>query len=111
MKQLDGNTEEILALGDIGEKFRAFGLNVQTIDGNDIEAIYEAIQNTKNSDKCSCIVLNTIKGKGLPSIESIKLNHHIQFPSSEAASCIELLTKELAALEAKLEEKGLEKYV
>lgn len=64
-RQLDGACEDIMSHGDISKKFEAFGWYVQSIDGHDIEAIYDAIQNAyANEGKPSCIVLNTIKGKG-----------------------------------------------
>ncbi|MGI6181070.1 MAG: transketolase [Agathobaculum sp.] len=63
--QLDGTTDKICALGDIGAKFAEFGWYAQTVDGHDVEAIDAAIENAKKqTDKPSMIVLNTIKGNG-----------------------------------------------
>jgi transketolase len=78
-KQLDGATEEVLGLGDIVGKFKSFGWHVQDIDGSDTAAIKTAIDAAKAvKDIPSCIVLNTIKGAGIPCVASIELNHHIQ---------------------------------
>lgn len=77
-KQLDGTTEEIMDMGDIAAKFTAFGWHVQSIDGGDVEAIAKAVEIAKaEKNKPSCIVLNTVKGAGVPCIEEIELNHHI----------------------------------
>ena len=63
--QLDGTTDEICGLGDIAAKFREFGWYAQSVDGHDVAAIDEAIENAKKqTDKPSMIVLNTIKGNG-----------------------------------------------
>lgn len=65
--QLDGrtDTDDICNVGDVAEKFRAFGWFVQDIDGHDVEQIDEAIQKAKaNTGTPSMIVLNTIKGIG-----------------------------------------------
>ena len=63
--QLDGPTDDILAHSDIAAKCAAFGLYTQEIDGHDVTAIYEAIQNAQSKKGVpSCIVLDTIKGKG-----------------------------------------------
>lgn len=79
-KQLDGTTEEVSDMGDIGAKFAAFGWHTQTINGNDILEISAAIEKAHaEKGKPSCIVLNTAKGAGLPMVEEIALNHHIVF--------------------------------
>lgn len=78
-KQLDGYTDDILALGDLDKKFEEFGFFTQRIDGADIEALNKALEAAKNTKgKPSCIVLNTVKGKGIKALEDMLLNHHIQ---------------------------------
>jgi transketolase len=78
-KQLDGTTEEVNDMGDMAAKFAAFGWSVQSIDGGDVEAIEAAVMAAQAmAGKPSCIVLNTVKGAGVPCIEAIALNHHIQ---------------------------------
>ena len=63
--QLDGPTDDILAHGSLVKKAEGFGLYTQEIDGHDVTAIYNAIQNAyAKKGVPSCIVLNTIKGKG-----------------------------------------------
>ena len=68
--QIDGDTEKVMALGNIGEKLSAFGWNIMEIDGHNIRAIYEAIETAKKSDKPTAIVANTIKGKGVSFMEN-----------------------------------------
>ena len=63
--QIDGTTDEVCALGDIAEKFRAFGWFAQAVDGHDVEAIDHAVDAAKAQDsRPSVIVLDTIKGCG-----------------------------------------------
>ena len=63
--QLDGATDDILPHGNLAEKCAAFGLDTQEIDGHDVTAIYNAIQKALSTKGVpSCIVLDTIKGKG-----------------------------------------------
>lgn len=96
-KQLDGTTAEILPLLDVGAKFESFGWHVQTVNGNDIIELSEAIEAAKREgEKPSCIVMNTEKGAGLPMIEEIELNHHIVLDGT-------LLEKALAYAEAALQ--------
>ena len=80
--QLDGKTCDILNHGDLTKKIEAFGLYTQEIDGHDVEAIYNAIQNAfAKKGVPSCIVLDTIKGKGATFAEP-KREHSSQ-PSEE----------------------------
>ena len=63
--QLDGPTADILDHGNIAKKAESFGLYTQEIDGHDVKAIYDAIQNAyAKKGVPSCIVLDTSKGKG-----------------------------------------------
>ena len=63
--QLDGPTSDVLAHSDLAKKAESFGLYTQSVDGHDVEAIYNAIMNAyEKKGVPSCIVLNTIKGKG-----------------------------------------------
>ena len=81
--QLDGPTADILSHGDLAKKVAGFGLHVQEIDGHDVAAIREAIDNALNTKGVpSCIVLDTLKGKGATFAEP-KREHSSQ-PKEEA---------------------------
>lgn len=68
--QLDGTTEEIMPLGDVGEKFRAFGWNVIPVDGHDVKAVDDAVEQAKGlKGKPSIIIAKTVKGKGVSFME------------------------------------------
>lgn len=65
--QLDGPVDQVMSHGKgLGAKFDAFGWNVIDVaDGNDVEQIYDAVEAAyKNVGSPTCIVLNTVKGKG-----------------------------------------------
>jgi len=95
-KQLDGTTGEVMGMGDISEKFAAFGWHTLSINGSDIEVIKEAIDEALSViGKPSCIVLNTVKGAGVPCVEEIELNHHIVIEG-------ELLERAISECEATL---------
>jgi transketolase len=64
--QIDGYTENIMPLGDLGEKYSKFGWHVQEIDGHNFEEINNAINKAKAVyDKPSVIIALTIPGKGV----------------------------------------------
>ncbi|MCM1042803.1 MAG: transketolase [Corallococcus sp.] len=68
--QIDGNTADILDVEDIGAKFRAFGFYVQRVDGHDHVQIENAVNNIQKG-VANCIVLDTVKGKGVSFYESM----------------------------------------
>lgn len=80
-KQIDGTNDEVLRLGDIGAKFAASGWDVSKADGRDIPDIrYKIEEAGRNRDVPSLIILDTVKGAGVPCIEEIENNHCIGFP-------------------------------
>ena len=69
--QLDGYLEEVNDAGGMVEKFASFGFDTYSIDGHNLEEIYNTIQSAKKVEgKPHMIVLNTIKGKGLSFAEA-----------------------------------------
>jgi transketolase len=74
--QQTGTNEEIMDIGDMGQKFISFGWNVIEIDGHDIGEIYDALSKEAVSGKPTAIVAHTIKGKGFSFSENDNDWHH-----------------------------------
>jgi transketolase len=68
-KQIDGATDDVLAMGSIRAKFEAFGWDVLDIEkGNDIEAILAGLSKAKTltgKGKPVCVLLHTEMGNGV----------------------------------------------
>ena len=68
-KQIDGSVDDVLPMGDIAEKFRAFGWEVlEEKDGNNLEAIINCLNNAKKisgKGKPVVIILHTEMGNGV----------------------------------------------
>ena len=76
--QIDGPTEEIMSLGNLGDKFSAFGWHVIEIDGHDIEAIVNALDKAETiKGKPTMIIANTVKGKGVSFMEGLVKYHGV----------------------------------
>jgi len=81
--QLDGPTKEILCLGNLEEKWKAFGWHVVSIDGHNIKEILNALDIAKKViDKPIIIIANTVKGKGVSYMEDTAA-YHGKPPQSE----------------------------
>ena len=98
--QIDGTLDEVNSPCPIDEKFMAFGWDVTIIDGNDFDAIEQAIAHAETvKDKPSVIILETLKGKGVSFMEN-QVGWHGKAPNAdEYAVAMNELNEKLAALE------------
>ena len=95
-KQLDGTTKEVMNPFSIENKMKAFGFYTQTVKGNDEEAIDEAINRAKNvKDQAVCIILDSIKGAGVPYFEQLDANHSVKFNNDTIKKATKDAIKEL----------------
>ena len=95
-KQLDGPTKEILDPFDIQQKMTAFGFYTEKVPGADMQAIDEAIERCKAiEDQAVCIVLDSVKGQGVPFFEELDANHSVKFTTDEINQAAEAAIKEL----------------
>ncbi|MDP2665029.1 MAG: transketolase [bacterium] len=68
--QIDGNTEDVMPLEPLADKYRAFNWHVLEVNGNDIRAFVAAVEEAKAMyEKPTIIIAHTIAGKGVPEIE------------------------------------------
>ena len=68
--QIDGNTENIMPLEPLREKFESFGFHTQEVDGHNIRDFVDAVgQAQAVVEKPSVIIAHTIPGKGVPFME------------------------------------------
>jgi transketolase len=76
--QLDGFVRDIMDLDPLVEKWRAFGWNVLDIDGHSIPALQDAFANAAaTKGKPTCIIANTVKGKGVSFMENNPKYHGV----------------------------------
>jgi transketolase len=69
--QLDGFVKDIMEVAPLGDKWRSFGWHVVEIDGHDphaVRAAFEEAASTKG--KPTCVIANTVKGKGVSFMEN-----------------------------------------
>ena len=81
--QIDGSNDEVMSLGDLAAKLRAFGFDlIELPDGNDIEAVVEAMSRPTVPGKPRCILGHTVKGKGVSFMEN-QVGWHGKAPNEE----------------------------
>ena len=78
-----GRTEDLVALGDLEEKWRGFGWQAVSIDGHDFTEIGDAFARVGKSDgRPLAIIADTVKGKGISFMEG-RSEWHNRMPSDE----------------------------
>jgi transketolase len=71
------DTERILGLEPLPDKWRSFGFAVTTVDGHDVAALRAALrQAAATMGRPSAVICHTIKGKGLPFAENSAFWHY-----------------------------------
>lgn len=78
--QATGFSKNIIDLGNLNEKWKAFGFNVIEVDGHNINQICEGLE--AKTDKPKVIIANTRKGKGLSFAEN-KGDWHYKMPTEQ----------------------------
>ena len=77
---ITGNIEDIIHVGSFAEKFKAFGWDVQVIDGHNMEEIVDALDKTRDLNyapgKPRAIIAKTIKGYPISFMMDDPITYH-----------------------------------
>jgi len=92
-QQLDGFTKDILDIAPLREKFEAFGWHSVEIDGHDFSQVIPALEDARagKSGKPTCIVADTVKGKGVSFMENNPEWHGIAPKPEQMAAALKEL--------------------
>lgn len=75
--QISGNTEDVMKLDSIRDRWTAFGWDVQEICGDNMEEIVNAFHAIDyKADKPHLIISHTTKGRGVSYMENVAKWHH-----------------------------------
>lgn len=100
--QANMKTEELIPLEPLERKFEAFGWSVETCDGHDFGSLHEVFSLVPfENNRPSVVIADTIRGKGLPSIEARADRWFCNFNENEVDELLcELHTHKKAFLES-----------
>lgn len=90
-------SKNIIDLNSIYDKFKAFGFEVYDIeDGHNIEETHKVLSEAINArdGKPKVVIANTIKGKGVPFLETHPLSHILSVKSDDIDALIEEIENE-----------------
>ena len=81
--QIDGSVDNVMNIYPIDEKFRSFGFEVFTVDGNNIDELITIFEKAKTiKGRPTAIVAKTVKGKGVSYMEN-QAGWHGKAPKEE----------------------------
>ena len=97
--QISGRTRDVMSNEPIDEKFRAFGWSVKIVNGHSFAELTDALSKPVETSKPTCVIANTVKGRGVSFMEDVAKWHHGVPSDAELKQAL----SELDAAEAKLQ--------
>ncbi|MBL7745882.1 MAG: transketolase [Chitinophagaceae bacterium] len=97
-QQIDGPTEKVMSLGNITEKFNAFGWTTLEMDGNDMDDVVATLEKAKSltsQGKPIAIMMRTAMGKGVDFMEGTHEWHGIAPNDEQLAKALAQLPETL----------------
>ena len=88
--QAMGQTQDVLQLGSLQDKFKSFGFEVATVDGHNETAIDQSIHQlwASSANLPKALIAKTIKGKGVPFMENNNEWHYTRLNDSTYAQAL-----------------------
>ena len=97
--QATGRTEDIFNIPQLDQKWRAFGWEVISTDGHDVDKIIAAINQAKTvKGKPTLVILDTVKGKCLSFAENTAAYHNGSFDKEKYAQAMAELDAQKEAI-------------
>jgi transketolase len=81
--QIDGPTKAVLNLEPLDRKWEDFGFTAMVIDGHNVEEIMAAFEKARGNQKPTCIIANTVKGKGVSLLADTRASHWMKFNAEQ----------------------------
>jgi transketolase len=86
--QIEGTTDEIMPLGNLADKYRAFGWDVREIDGHNFSEILEALTWADANTKPTMLIAHTTLGKWVSFMENNWAYHDWAGKSGDAEKAL-----------------------
>ena len=98
--QIDGKTDDVMSLGSVSDKVKAFGWHVIEIDAHDFDAIENAVNEAETiKGKSTMIIARSHKGKGVSFMEDQAGWHGAAPKKEQYEEAVKELDAAIAALE------------
>ncbi len=98
--QITGRISDVCSNEPVDEKFRAFGWHVRVADGHDFAELTDALTRPAEPGVPTCVIANTVKGKGVSFMEDVVKWHHGVPAEEQYRQALQELDEAEAALSA-----------
>ena len=95
----EGTTKETMSLDPLADKGEAFGWTVLEINGHDVGELLTAFS-ADSQGKPKLLIANTIKGRGVTTLENKPGSHFAHLDEKQARIALEQITNEKKALKS-----------
>jgi transketolase len=90
--QIDGTTKAVLNSEPLDRKWEDFGFTTMVIDGHNVAEIMAAFEKARdNKDNPTCIIANTIKGKGVSFLADTRESHWMKLNAGQYEQALQEL--------------------
>lgn len=97
--QISGNTEDVMAIDSIVDRWTAFGWDVKEMNGDEMESIISTFNSIDYTNgKPHLLISHTTKGKGVSYMENIAKWHHGMFDAEQYAQALSEIDARIAEL-------------
>ena len=101
--QISGNTEDVMPLESIHERWTAFGWDVSSVNGDDMDDIVRAFDTIDyKNGKPHLLVSETTKGFGVSFMEGIAKWHHGVLNEQQCREAVEEIEKRIQQLKTEM---------
>ncbi len=98
--QISGNTEDVMPLDSIPERWTAFGWDVVEMNGDDMQSIVDTFAKIDyDNHRPHLLVSNTTKGKGVSFMEGVAKWHHGVLNEQQCADAVAEISQRIKELE------------
>jgi len=97
-RQIDGDVEDVLSLGNLNQKWQAFGWEVLEMDGHNMQEIIDTLTKAKSltgQGKPICIIMKTEMGQGVDFMVGSHKWHGVAPNEEQLADALSQLTETL----------------
>ena len=97
--QISGNTEDVMPIDSIRERWSAFGWDVVTMNGDEMESILKTFHAIDYSNKKPHLIISeTTKGKGVSFMEGIAKWHHGVLNEEQCKEAVAEIDQRIASM-------------
>lgn len=86
--QAEGHTDQVVKIGPVADKWRAFNWQVIEVDGHDLDALLAAFAQARGQTaQPTMIIATTVPGKGVSMLEGV-ISHNAKLPADVAEAAL-----------------------